>query len=515
MPYGKITSCCDHLSLTEKRGLLLLFILLQTAILSGHLYYQYAYIMREAARILRNTTLLEAERFETSLDAMGYQVRLIGNAFLLNHTATSENAHRVLDAELKQDWLDGVIVFDEKGDFIAQRALFPLENALSASTLAQASFRDQPLFKQLRLREENDSLFYWQSHGADPNLHGFVVYHAVRDVKGKFLGGVVGYFDAHSMVEIFRKLNDKGFYLGSGGAMVVLDRDNCIQLTRVGAGITAGPLHFNPYLKEVIKYSSDSAQTNQYISPVDGTSRMGVFLNLSHHKWVMAAGLAKHEILYGWYMQVFCTVIALIAFIITQWSLLNYMHANSLQRAQLVKDALRDPLTGLANRRYFDEQVRNISTLVRCQRQSLCVMSIDLDYFKRINDNFGHSGGDEVLRCVGQLLPGLVRGNDIVARLGGEEFVVVMPFIEAEYAREVAERIRIHFARQEVDFRGRKIQFTASFGLAQMTPDELNAREGFQTTLDRADQALYHAKREGRNRVCMASKIQQLILNPA
>lgn len=515
MPYGKIASYCGHLSLAAKRGLLLLFIFVQTAILAGHLYYQYTYIMGEAARILRNTILLEAERFETSLDAMGYQVRLIGNALLLNHTVTSENTNRFLDEELKQDWLDGVIVFDEKGDFVAQRALFPLENALSASTIAQASFRDSPLFKQLRYSKENDSLFYWQSDGADPNLHGFVMYHAIRDIKGNFLGGVVGYFDAHSMVEIFRKLNDKGFYLGSGGAMVVLDRDNYIQLTRVGAGITEGPLHFYPYLKEVMKYSSDSAQTNQYISPVDGTSRMGVFLNLSHHKWVMAAGLAEHEILHGWYLQVFCSVMALIAIIITQWSLLNYMHANSLQRAQLVKDALRDPLTGLANRRYFDEQVRNICRVVSRQRQSLCVLNIDLDYFKRINDNFGHCGGDEVLRCVGQILPGLVRGNDIVARLGGEEFVVVMPFTEPEYAKEVAERIRINFACQEVNFHGRKIQFTASFGLAQMTPDELNASEGFQATLDRADQALYRAKREGRNRVCVASKNQQLILYPA
>ncbi|WP_238340136.1 sensor domain-containing diguanylate cyclase [Citrobacter sp. NCU1] len=470
--------------------------------------------MREAARILRNTTLLEAERFETSLDAMGYQVRLIGNAFLLNHTVTSENKDRFLDEELKQDWLDGVIVFDERGDFVAQRALFPLENALSASTITQASFRDRAVFKQLRLREENDSLFYWQSQGTDPNIHGFAMYHAVRDAKGKFLGGVVGYFDSRSMVEIFRKLNDKGFYLGSGGAMVVLDRDNCIQLTRVGAGITVGPLHFNPYIKEVMKYSSDSAQTHQYISPIDGTSRIGVFLNLSHYKWVIAVGLAKHEILFGWYMQAFCTAIALIAFIITQWSLLNYVHANSLQRAQLVKDALRDSLTGLANRRYFDEQVRNICRVVSRRRQSLCMLNIDLDYFKKINDNFGHSGGDEVLRRVGQILPGLVRGNDIVARLGGEEFVVVMPFTQPDYAKEVAERIRVSFANQVVDFQGRQISFTASFGLAQMTPDELNSCDDFQAALDRADQALYRAKREGRNRVCVASNNQQLILYP-
>lgn len=498
----KNTSFFNRLSLRKKQSLLLLLIISQAMLLVGYLVYQYTYIKGEAARILRNTTLLEAKNFEVTQDAMRYQIRVIGNAILLNHTVTPENSTLFLEEELKREWLDGVIVFNDKGDFVSSCALFPLKKVLSTTTLAEASFREHPLFKSLRLEEANDRLLYWQSTGTDHNMHGFVMYHAVRDLKGNFLGGVVGYFDSRSMIEMYRKLEHKGFYLGAGGAMAVLDRSHSIQLTRVGAGTDQELPHFNPYLSQVMQYAADSAQVHEYNSPVDGTQRMGVFLNLSNHEWVMAVGLAEHEILHGWYIQVLCSVIVLVVMAITQWFLLNYMHTNFLQRQQLIQEAMYDALTGLANRRHFDERVQWACRTAQRQRQPLSVLSIDLDHFKRINDRYGHSGGDEVLKCVGQLLPGLVREEDIIARVGGEEFVVAMQSAGLEKAGMVAERIRASFANQSVDFHGRKIQFTASFGLTQMMPDELNAIDGIKAALDRADRGLYRAKREGRNRVC-------------
>ncbi|ADO47631.1 sensor domain-containing diguanylate cyclase [[Enterobacter] lignolyticus] len=502
----KNISFYNRLSLRAKQGLLLILVILQAMLLVGYLVYQYTYIKGEAARILRNTTLLEAENFEITQDAMRYQIRVIGNAILLNHTVTPENATSFLEEELKREWLDGVVVFNDKGDFVASCALFPLKKVFSETTLAELSFRERPLFKNLRLKEENDRLLYWQSKGTDLNMHGFVMYHAVRDLTGRFLGGVLGYFDSRSMIEMFRKLERKGFYLGAGGAMAVLDRSNRIQLTRVGAGTDQELPHFNPYLSQVMQYAADSARAHEYRSPVDGTPRMGVFLNLSNHEWVMAVGLAEHEILYGWYIQVLCSIIALVVMATTQWLLLNYMHTNFLQRQQLIQEAMYDALTGLANRRHFNERVQWACRTAQRKRQPLSVLSIDLDHFKRINDYYGHSVGDEVLRCIGQLLPGLVREGDIIARVGGEEFVVVMLSTELEEAGVVAEHIRASFANQSIDFHGRKIQFTASFGLTQIMPDELDVSDGIKVALDRADRGLYRAKREGRNRVCRVDK---------
>ena len=110
-----------------------------------------------------------------------------------------------------------------------------------------------------------------------------------------------------------------------------------------------------------------------------------------------------------------------------------------------------------------------------------------------------------MLKHIGNALPALVRGSDIVARFGGEEFVVAMPQTSLETAAEIAERVRMSLASQNVDFNGQTIRFTASMGLVCMTPDELEIEHGMQSATARADRELYRAKREGRNRVCVAS----------
>lgn len=146
----KVSTWFVQVSLAKKRALLVLLILVQASLLIGHLLYQRGYVEDNAARILRNTAILQSQQFDTSLNAMRYQMRFIGNAFLLNHTVTPENAQPFLQGELKRAWLDGVVVFDEDGDFLSSRALFPFERALDATTLAQASFRQHPLFTDFR-----------------------------------------------------------------------------------------------------------------------------------------------------------------------------------------------------------------------------------------------------------------------------------------------------------------------------------------------------------------------------
>lgn len=461
--------------------------------------YQKSYIENNSNKILRNTALLKTESFETSLDAMRYQIRVIGNAILLNHTVSVDDADAFLNEEIKRPWLDGVIVFNEKGDFVSEQTLFPIDNALDATTLSLKSFRQSILFKNLRRDETTEHLFYWQSKGTDPNLTGFVLYRAIRDPQGRYLGGIVGILNSHSLDEMFRKMEREGFELGPGGAMAVFDRDNAVQLARMGANTVKEAPHSNPELTNLLEYANDSALVHHYTSPVDGIQRFGVFINLKDRKWVLAVGLSENDIFHGWYFQALWTVIAIFVISITQWLLLHYMHTNTLQRQRLDKEARYDLLTGLANRRNFFEWTISACSVARRHGYPLCLLSMDLDFFKKINDIYGHDGGDAVLKYVGKIVPEMIRPSDLAVRFGGEEFIIAMPHMTQESACEVAERIRAKLEHDKVVFNGQEISFTASFGIAQMTLAELEMENGIQTTLSRADQALYQAKQEGRN----------------
>jgi diguanylate cyclase (GGDEF)-like protein len=124
---------------------------------------------------------------------------------------------------------------------------------------------------------------------------------------------------------------------------------------------------------------------------------------------------------------------------------------------------------------------------------------IDIDHFKVVNDSFGHEGGDEVLKAVAISLQSTLREEDILARFGGEEFVLVLPGVPETIGASVAERLRLKLQARMIEVGGRQIGVTASFGVAQQVPGETQA-----ATLERADTALYRAKHEGRNRVIIA-----------
>jgi len=159
--------------------------------------------------------------------------------------------------------------------------------------------------------------------------------------------------------------------------------------------------------------------------------------------------------------------------------------------------ATRDSLTGLLNRRTFFELLDK--EWLRSRRNCCplsCVMT-DVDFFKRVNDTYGHSAGDAVLRSVSRLIKGHCRGSDSVCRYGGEEFCVLLPETDNQGAMAWAERCRLVIAEAPCIAGGTNIPVTVSLGVAQQ--DE--ATESPEQLLDFADQALLVAKREGRNRV--------------
>ena len=166
--------------------------------------------------------------------------------------------------------------------------------------------------------------------------------------------------------------------------------------------------------------------------------------------------------------------------------------------AQLEKLAATDSLTGLRNRRFFQDTLARSFSFAERHSLPLSLIMIDVDRFKSYNDCFGHPAGDELLKALARLLEHGVRNHDSIARYGGEEFVVLLPTTDVQGSREVAERLR-HNA-EIYDWPLRPV--TISVGAATFTPEQITVgKDPVQELVKAADKALYAAKANGRNRV--------------
>jgi diguanylate cyclase (GGDEF)-like protein len=166
--------------------------------------------------------------------------------------------------------------------------------------------------------------------------------------------------------------------------------------------------------------------------------------------------------------------------------------------ASFQADAQRDELTGLGNRRHLDHRLPMLLEVVREQKLPLTVALVDLDHFKQINDRFGHTVGDKVLVEMAQKLRENTRATDVLARIGGEEFLVVFADMPGPQALEVCERLRSRVEQHAWDGLARGLRVTLSIGVAHAPPYEL------ATLFDEADRAMYRAKHSGRNQVAVA-----------
>jgi two-component system cell cycle response regulator len=163
-----------------------------------------------------------------------------------------------------------------------------------------------------------------------------------------------------------------------------------------------------------------------------------------------------------------------------------------------IEMAITDALTGLYNRRYMESHLSTLVEQAIARSKPLTVLVLDIDYFKSVNDNYGHDAGDDVLREFAIRIRKSIRGIDLACRHGGEEFVVVMPETDIAVATIVAERLRRRIASEPflIQQGARSVEVTISIGIAG-----LGGADNAASVLKRADQALYRAKRDGRNRV--------------
>jgi diguanylate cyclase (GGDEF)-like protein len=201
-----------------------------------------------------------------------------------------------------------------------------------------------------------------------------------------------------------------------------------------------------------------------------------------------------HDTLYAFASQSIGTGLAVSIALLT----LTVMVRDLLKEAKEKSET--DPLSGLLNRRGFEAHADAILQDMRRQRRTLSLVICDLDYFKHINDTYGHGAGDRAIAAFARLLDTRVAAGQVPGRIGGEEFAVALPGVHLPAARLFAEGVRSAFAALPISGQPDDERCTASFGVA-----EIRNAESFEDFMRRADAALYEAKRGGRNQVCTAS----------
>lgn len=193
----------------------------------------------------------------------------------------------------------------------------------------------------------------------------------------------------------------------------------------------------------------------------------------------------------------------LIYSVVVSWNTLSlFFIANNRQQNLLMKMALHDPLTGVLNRRALTEALEREISRAERTNTPLCLIMTDLDHFKYVNDTYGHQAGDEILVHTIDLYKKIMRTEDILARYGGEEFVAVFPSSDIMHTLEIAERMRQICKTETLLFEKQFIPITASFGVAELNGSAKCCYE----LIKQADEALYKAKKEGRDRVVCYSQ---------
>lgn len=343
---------------------------------------------------------------------------------------------------------------------------------------------------------------------------------------GSFAGIVYATFDTRNFE---RNLSQAS--LGALGAATIRTTDMALVHRFPTTKNAIGSKEVSPQLRDIIrKFPNGGAYTA--VTTLDGIERSNAFRKVEKAPFYVIVGLATQDYLDGWRTNLWlvsllatmaATITVLASFFIyrAQQALridianririseelenmnarLEDMVADRTERLtqanrELEQIARQDALTNLGNRLFADERLREEFIRYRTAEIPFSALLLDIDFFKSVNDSFGHETGDGVLRQIAAIIAGAVRASDFVARFGGEEFLVILPGTRLEQAAGVAEKIRAAVAAQSFADVGR---VTISVGVATVESEQRNKEDIVRL----ADQALYEAKSQGRNRVCL------------
>lgn len=194
-------------------------------------------------------------------------------------------------------------------------------------------------------------------------------------------------------------------------------------------------------------------------------------------------------------------VFQVIGYIIICIGLYQWLDYNNKNHVRLMELSSLDTLTGMLNRRAFLE--RAYEEIERSKRYNiaLSVIMLDIDFFKKVNDKYGHNTGDEVLRKISNNISLQLRKNDILCRWGGEEFLLLIPEIDKESGKKISDKIRLYVSEHPVEIKnGLSVNITISIGCTSLTESD----NSIESIIERADHALYQSKRNGRNIVTIS-----------
>ncbi|HGY9626627.1 sensor domain-containing diguanylate cyclase [Pseudomonas putida] len=327
---------------------------------------------------------------------------------------------------------------------------------------------------------------------------------------GRFAGVLLGTIKVDWFVRYYGD-----FKIDERGALVLAKRDGTILVRRPFVEQVVGrSLADSEIFRNHLPYADQGVA--EAVAVVDGTPRLYAYRALSSYPLVVEAGLSRESILAPWRHDMLKSVAVLLLLLVGLatfgWVVLRQLRERIVieralhQAHQTLKSlALTDSLTGLGNRRrldgVFDAEIRR----ARRQGYPLALVMMDLDYFKAYNDRYGHPGGDQCLRRVGEVLRhALKRPGDLAVRYGGEEFTLLLPNTDAQGAVAIVQEILALLRRQMIEHAGSPLgHVTASAGIAVGYPGpETITPENLMAT---ADSALYEAKRQGRDRYQLAT----------
>jgi len=438
----------------------------------------------ETARIL-NTIVFELERpgkDPTKIERL--------QPVLVNYVATTEQLH-------------GIFVYDAQGRWVVNSEAQPFP-------LANNSDRDYFI-------HHRDSLSALRFVGKSVISRSTGVWiipvsQRINGPDGEFAGVVL----ATIQVDYIRQLMSQ-YQIGKQGALALLADG--------GDLIARRPFVANEMGKNLagsaqyILLTSQAFGNAMMVSPIDGIERLVSFRHLKDHPLLLTVALSKDEVLQTWrdatYFETFWILALCLCMVGSGGFVIKSVRArlkteirlretrNQLSQAntQLAQLARHDGLTGLANRRYFDESLSREFAQSLLTQRPLALIMIDVDYFKQYNDAYGHPEGDKCLKAIAQAIQTCVRRHqDFVARYGGEEMVMLLPDTDAAGAAVVAEAVRAAVAELQLPFSKHPVGYvTISAGVAaHPSPGSVSNADDL---LRAADRALYQAKEDGRNRV--------------
>ncbi len=330
--------------------------------------------------------------------------------------------------------------------------------------------------------------------GGDPSI---ALSRRLTRPDGSF-GGVIVIVVRLAYIEAFFSNID----MGQNGALLLMSTEGRI-LTRQPPKEGQGAIGTDLSRSDVFLRMRNE-QSGAFVAPaaVDGVARYYTFAHIPQQPLIVNVAFAMGDLFQDWWRRSIVigamTVLTCLIIVMLAALLRRELYRRARAEARLARLSLTDGLTGLANRRRFDEVIER--EWRRCGRTGapLSLLMIDVDRFKQLNDQHGHALGDEVLRVVAQVIgESIRRPGDCAARYGGEEFAVILPDTESAGALFIAEKIRATAEAKDVGLP----RITISIGARSIRPSQETTIGNFQ---EEADKALYRAKAEGRNRVILA-----------